>query len=822
VSAGQATTVNLALPRVATPPAATPQNTPVVLVRGFGRNREWAEDYSKSWSWIRSALEANGFANIWDCNEPEAGIMNGLGHVINGQQGIAWNAKTLKVYLGQKSRKYNDAHGHYPPKIHIVAHSMGGLIVRRALGDYAQFTFSGTTPPLEIGKVIMLATPHCGSPLANLKQAFIRLSRQDWANCGAMDDLTTASMRNFNLNSRWPGLPLYLAWASNAGYGYDKSWNGEIDTCPLGKLLIGPWNASRGINNTQEDWHDGAVTKPSATGVYWTRDHWWTRPYPVTSIALNPVQTVCDADLGTAVDHLYILKQSGITDWVVSTLLNPEPAATAHTAGSPAMKAIGRSLGVGGETQQVVQLFESLDGMLPRGTVVTSPVTSDAETTLSFELVATDTNTVFRLQDPAGTVIGVNTPLTNSNVQYSASTVMSNLLQSSFTVAAPTAGVWTAFIDASHTATTQVTYRLTVFGDSNVGLIPQTAGLLPQGQHAVLACGLVDGSTNAVVPVVNASVAATVGLPDGSTNSFILFDDGWHDDGAPDDGLYAGEMTNVQQVGTYSVTYRANGVNAQGQPFQRVTTADFSVSSGNGSILGDPVYDTVDTDGDGYADFLTVNVWVNPAATGSYILCGQLVDATGQHNFARTAQFSADTTGPVQVPLIFDLVQVVADGGQGEYHIENLLLFEATPGGTDWLDTYRGSSSTNMPAANPFRVWLAGHDLPSDGSADDSDSDDDGMNNRQEYVAGTDPTNPNSLLSVTSGFALPGEGFVLRWRSVSNRLYDLSRGANLLEGTNTFILLPDGINVPGNPPENSYTDRVDGVGPYFYRIGVHQ
>jgi hypothetical protein len=109
-------------------------------------------------------------------------------------------------------------------------------------------------------------------------------------------------------------------------------------------------------------------------------------------------------------------------------------------------------------------------------------------------------------------------------------------------------------------------------------------------------------------------------------------------------------------------------------------------------VLGDPSYEYVDTDGDGYADFLLVKVWVNPTVAGNYILAGDLVGASGTNRFSQSAAFAADGTGPMQVTLIFDLSEIRAAGGSGSYHIENLQLFEQTSNGTAWLDAYRGMS----------------------------------------------------------------------------------------------------------------------------------
>ena len=212
----------------------------------------------------------------------------------------------------------------------------------------------------------------------------------------------------------------------------------------------------------------------------------------------------------------------------------------------------------------------------------------------------------------------------------------------------------------------------------------------------VVACLLADVNATPATPVVNASITATIQFPDDSNANLTLFDDGWHNDGAPNDGVYAAVLTNMQQAGSYSIAYRATGTNGQGQALQRVATGGFSVSSGHGSLWGDPVYETVDTNGDGIADFLEVKCWVNPTADGNYILAGDLVDANGTHRLSKSAAFAADGNGPTTVTLIFDLAEMGAGDEQDTYHIENLQLFEVTSTGTAWLDAYQGSSVINI------------------------------------------------------------------------------------------------------------------------------
>ncbi len=76
----------------------------------------------------------------------------------------------------------------------------------------------------------------------------------------------------------------------------------------------------------------------------------------------------------------------------------------------------------------------------------------------------------------------------------------------------------------------------------------------------------------------------------------------------------------------------------------------------------------------------------------------------------------------------------------------------------DWMITYFGDSN---PAAGPKR-----------GADDDYDSD--GLSNRQEYLAGTNPTEPASAQRVTS-FA----GETLQWQAKAYELYEVLGSTNL-------------------------------------------
>jgi hypothetical protein len=101
------------------------------------------------------------------------------------------------------------------------------------------------------------------------------------------------------------------------------------------------------------------------------------------------------------------------------------------------------------------------------------------------------------------------------------------------------------------------------------------------------------------------------------------------------------------------------------------------------------------------------------------------------------------------------------------------------------------------------------------------DADGDGMSNLQEYLAGTDPANPQSVLRMTTvAVVKPGPELDVSWNSVSNKIYFLQRSSNLAALPASSILQS---NIVGQAGTTTYQDtNVVDQGPYFYRVGVQQ
>lgn len=114
-----------------------------------------------------------------------------------------------------------------------------------------------------------------------------------------------------------------------------------------------------------------------------------------------------------------------------------------------------------------------------------------------------------------------------------------------------------------------------------------------------------------------------------------------------------------------------------------------------------------------------------------------------------------------------------------------------------------------------FIGWLQYHGLRTSGSDDYTDPDHDGLNNWQEWVCGTCPTNPASALRLLS--ATPrGTNVMVAWESVAGTSYLLTRSASL---ASPFTLMA--TNITGQAGTTSYADtNATGAGPFYYRVGV--
>lgn len=132
-------------------------------------------------------------------------------------------------------------------------------------------------------------------------------------------------------------------------------------------------------------------------------------------------------------------------------------------------------------------------------------------------------------------------------------------------------------------------------------------------------------------------------------------------------------------------------------------------------------------------------------------------------------------------------------------------------GGTVDIGAYEFQS----PASRVSYAWLRAHHLPADGSADLVDGDGDGLNTWQEWLCGTEPADPGSvlrLLPTTNGPA----GLTITWRGVPDKSYTLERSTSLTHPP-AFETLGEAI--PGRSPLTTFLDtNPPAAGAVIYRV----
>jgi hypothetical protein len=101
--------------------------------------------------------------------------------------------------------------------------------------------------------------------------------------------------------------------------------------------------------------------------------------------------------------------------------------------------------------------------------------------------------------------------------------------------------------------------------------------------------------------------------------------------------------------------------------------------------------------------------------------------------------------------------------------------------------------------------------------AEDYDWDHDGMDNQQEFRAGTDPTNSLSLLRIASVGMLGASDRLLSWSGVTGKLYRVLFTPDLLSG----MWETNAGNIAGVFPLSTCTVNVAGVSG-FWKIGLQE
>ncbi len=198
-----------------------------------------------------------------------------------------------------------------------------------------------------------------------------------------------------------------------------------------------------------------------------------------------------------------------------------------------------------------------------------------------------------------------------------------------------------------------------------------------------------------------------------------------------------------------------------------------------------------------------------PDAVSGLSYCCLSVPAAGPGNFTNAPLFVDAVAGDFHLqstsPCINAGCNAYASGA----------AFDGNPRiAGDTVDV--GAYEFPSPASRISYAWLQQHGLPCNGSADMLDSDADGMNNWQEWIADTDPLDSNSrfwMFPPVAGFP----NVSVSWQSSSNRTYFLERAAAGLAGPLFTRIASD---IRGRAGTTAFSDTNAPPARVLYRVGV--
>jgi hypothetical protein len=167
------------------------------------------------------------------------------------------------------------------------------------------------------------------------------------------------------------------------------------------------------------------------------------------------------------------------------------------------------------------------------------------------------------LVDPAGNIIDPSVAATDPNITFT-----SGDNYESYSVLSPMPGEWQMQVTGVDVAPGGETITASVSGSTDLTLFVDFDKIEYIPNEPIVVIAELEDSLG---PILGASVVANVQTPS-ITDTLTLYDDGAHQDGAADDGVYANSYTNTSERGSYTFKVDASGTSNTGDAFTRTAT----------------------------------------------------------------------------------------------------------------------------------------------------------------------------------------------------------------------------------------------------------
>lgn len=296
-------------------------------------------------------------------------------------------------------------------------------------------------------------------------------------------------------------------------------------------------------------------------------------------------------------------------------------------------------------------------------------VTTAEKSQISLYWSAGDIN--LTLTDPQGQPVNPDNVGGSDNIRYLELDTGYGLM-AAYQITNTVTGVWSYQVQTGM-LNQPATYHLMRLPETQIAVTSILPEWQPYNTSVVVAARI---TAEVTIPVVGGTVTAEISRPNGQTDMLTLLDDGQHQDGMVNDGIFANTYTATNDGGFYGVVYQATGFHGS-YAYERTHTAVFSIAPATAALNNNYSENPIDGNGDGLYEALHIQVGLMVNTSGVYSLSGDLYKGD---NFVAHAGISRMplTTGSRVAPLSFDGRDIQQSGLNGPYTLRNILLLDET------------------------------------------------------------------------------------------------------------------------------------------------
>ncbi len=667
---------------------------PVVLVygrhggaclpeRGYSCSNDPCSQAATYWTSAYNELVRAGYVTLVahgmePCDSPDEPQRPGSRRALHD-----WNATRLQAYLQEAESGLAPLVGSTDVPVDIVAHSMGGLTARALI--------SGSANELScIRTLVELGTPNAGSRTAEL--ANTRLAHGVWYD-GTAPYLTRRYLYDFNQRFGNRRSTVFFAVAGSGGSSSSDA-----------SLLI--------ASNIEPHPNDGIVSRQSVVDYdvpdspLITLDHYWNRNFreadecwpghtgPNCLTKISPASSLCTDD-----DHGALISTASTLNLVRAVLERRTSDYVGSTCGDGIAK-----LAASDEPEECHLVRRDTGNVLPNG-VANLEHLIDSSQESRFELHWTTGDLSLSLQDPSGRRIDPGSGQADPRIRYVENHGANRL--AAYIVSTPLSGPWTLIVQGSDSL--PAAGSAFVVMSTSVGRASVTGNInsdpIALGASAVVMGRVAEGGT----PIIGAHVTATVSNSDGTIGPVECRDDGLAPDLIEGDAIYSCPIDSLTSPGVQSAEISVDGTRSDGIIFHRTDVLLFTVTS-TGAALNSVFADSaVDSNADGVAEDLAIDIGISITQAGDYSVEGELVDQYGGLIERQSVLAESQDIGTATLTLRFSGTVIRSHGVAGPYVLTRLRL--------------RRADSDLAQCEYRDNAWTTAAYLPTDFAAEDSDGD---------------------------------------------------------------------------------------------------